>query len=95
MSLHRRNPRRDAIETDCIDLLEAAGWSCLQISVKDGPDLIASKRGSGNWLIEVKSGKKKLRPGQQAWHSRWPENLAVVRSLEELQAWLRDQAKIP
>jgi hypothetical protein len=69
MSL-RRAAKRDAVEAEIVDTLRACGWSIHYMSARNAPDLLAGKHGL-NLLIEVKSGTKKLRPGQADWHRDW------------------------
>ena len=58
------------------------------ISGKDVPDLLCSYRGA--WYVaEVKTGKAKLRPGQQAWHRAQRAPVAVLRTPEEAESWVR------
>ena len=96
MSIHRRAAKRDASEREIVEMLEACGWRVLRVSVANGPDLIVSRtaylQGTG-WLsvsgsrtiaIEVKTGKKKLKPGQAAWMESWPGEKAVLRSADEV-----------
>lgn len=83
------NRRRDALEEPCVELLEKAGWHVLRVSVKDGPDLVVSKAAWFTACLEIKSGKKKLKPGQQKWHDTWPGMTAVIHSVEEMAQWLR------
>jgi hypothetical protein len=81
--------KRDAIEPACIALLQRAGWVTLRISVEHGPDTFAAKQ-QRTVGFEWKSGKaEKLREGQVKWHAAWPGEIAVIHSLDELQAWLR------
>ena len=97
VSLHRRNAKRDANEQEIVDMLEVCGWSVLRISVPNGPDLIAAKDGacavfdgygcdrlSRTVAVEVKTGKKKLRDGQQRWFDNWPGEKAVLRCAEDV-----------
>lgn len=90
----RRAAKRDAVEADIIEALKVRGWSVLQVSVKDGPDLFAAKQvrvygreGVASWMrtvaIEVKTGKKKLRPGQEAFRRNWAGEYVVLRSAED------------
>ena len=39
----RRAAKRDASEASIVEALKKSGWSVLQVSVKDGPDLFAAK----------------------------------------------------
>jgi hypothetical protein len=53
------------------------------LSMADGPDLLIGKPGRC-LLIEVKTGKRKLRPGQSDWHARWRgPTVIVLRTVEE------------
>lgn len=62
--------------------LKRLGWSVLRLSVSDGPDLAIARAGR-TVLVEVKSGTKKLKPGQVQWHQDWPGETAVVRSVQD------------
>ncbi len=92
MALHRRAAKRDASEPEIIEALEKCGWSVLQISVTDGPDLIVAKMnydcgmclGKRTIALEVKTGKAKLKPGQKDWFDAWPGEKAVMRSAEDV-----------
>lgn len=89
MSLHRRNARRDQSEKDIVDYLRKSGWSVDYLSAKDQPDLLLGKYGV-TLLAEVKSGTKKLRPGQEKWHAAWRGGAPyVLRSVEDAAALTR------
>ena len=71
MSLFRKAAKRDASERLVIETLRQLGWSVLQVSVANGPDLFAAKtvylRDHGLNVrrcvaIECKTGTKKLKP---------------------------------
>ena len=83
----RRVPqKRDLSEKIIVDFLRQAGWSVLPISVRNGPDLVAGKHGI-NLLLECKTGKGKLRPGQVQWGIDWKGHAPyVIRTVEEAQA---------
>ena len=82
----RRAAKRDLSESAIVQYLRKAGWSVLAISVKDGPDLIVGKHGV-NVLIECKTGKGKLRPGQVKWGQDWQGDPPyVIRTVEEAEA---------
>jgi hypothetical protein len=84
MSLHRRNARRDAVELEIISTLKACGWSVQPLSAKDCPDLVIGKYRALTLLVEVKTGKKPLRPGQAKWHQEWKGNGPyVLRSVQD------------
>lgn len=76
MSLHRRNPRRDANEPEIIEALEARGAEVTQISGRGAPDLLVRFR-RGLWAFEVKTEKGKRTKEQEK--SKWP----IVRSAAE------------
>lgn len=82
----RRAAKRDTSEAPIVAFLRAAGWSVLQLSVKDGPDILCGKFGV-NVLLEVKTGKGKLRPGQVKWGQDWQGDPPyVIRTVEEAAA---------
>jgi hypothetical protein len=89
VSLHRRNPKRDASEAEVIDALRACGWTVQQISARDWFDLVAVK-GTRAVFVEVKSGKKRLRPGQQRNFDHWPGEKQVFRSADEVLSWAKE-----
>jgi Holliday junction resolvase-like predicted endonuclease len=82
--------QRDKAEPDVIDTLKRLGWSVLRVSVKNGPDLVASKAGR-TCVIEVKTGKKALRPGQQHWVATWPGEARLLRTPEDVVAMDRER----
>jgi Holliday junction resolvase len=88
----RRAAKRDAVESQIVEVLRKRGWSVLQVSVKDGPDLFAAKRMFRSKFgehvarcvaIEVKTGKAKLKPGQADFARTWQGEYVVVRSIED------------
>jgi hypothetical protein len=87
MSLFRKAAKRDAVESQIVAALRQLGWSVLQVSVKDGPDLFAAKL--VNWVprcvaIECKTGKRKLKPGQADFQANWQGEYVVCRSVEDV-----------
>lgn len=48
----------------------------------DFPDLVVGFRGQ-NYLIEVKSGKKKPTKSQELFHASWQGKIYVVHTLDE------------
>jgi Holliday junction resolvase len=87
----RRAAKRDSSEADIVSTLRQLGWSVLQVSVKDGPDLFAAKHyyPSGGWYcrtvaIECKTGKRKLKPGQAEFAKVWQGEYVVCRSVEDV-----------
>jgi Holliday junction resolvase len=90
MSLFRKAAKRDQSERLVIETLRQLGWSVLQVSVKDGPDLFAAK---ADWLdgprtvaIECKTGKRKLKPGQEDFARNWAGEYVVLRSVDDVLA---------
>ena len=65
MSLHRRNPRRDAAEPAIVDALEAIGVTVHRLSHPGLPDLLCWHRREGIVLLEVKSAHGKLTEAQR------------------------------
>jgi hypothetical protein len=84
------NRKRDASEPAVVDALEQCGWSVLRISVTNGPDLVVSRAGR-TAVVEVKTGKAKLKAGQTAWRDRWAGAVAVLRSVDDVIAWNRGE----
>ena len=88
MSLHRRAAKRDDSEREVIDTLEAGGATVQQLSGEDVPDLLVGLRGV-NFLIEVKTGNAKLKPGQAKWHEGWGgAKVEVVRNAAQARKFL-------
>lgn len=86
MSLHRRAAKRDAVEAEIVELLRKFGWSVERLSLADGPDLLLGYNGH-TFLAEVKTGRKKLRPGQADWHARWRgSQVFVMRDVKTAEA---------
>jgi hypothetical protein len=87
----RRAAKRDLIEQEIVALLRVNGWSVQPLSLKDGPDLLVGKCGRC-WLVEVKTGNKRLRPGQVEWHADWRgSKVRVLRSVADAEAFVRDE----
>jgi hypothetical protein len=85
-SMIPRQAKRDASEKSIVQTLESLGYSVLRLSVPHGPDLLAAKRGGKPELLlaECKTGKGKLRPGQQKFADRWPCKVFVFRTPEDV-----------
>jgi hypothetical protein len=66
----RRAAKRDATEPEIVTALEGIGASVRPISSEDAPDLIVGYRRETH-LVECKTGKAQLRPGQKAWQDGW------------------------
>jgi hypothetical protein len=65
MSLHRRNPKRDANEPAIVDALEAIGVTVHRLSHPGLPDLLCWHRREGFRLVEVKTATGTLTEAQQ------------------------------
>lgn len=87
MSIHRKNPRRDANEPEIIRALEQVGASVSKISATGFPDLVVGWRGE-NILMEVKDKKGKLTEDEQRWHDHWRGTVHIVRSADDALALL-------
>lgn len=84
--------RRDESEAAVIRALRAGGATVYQLSARDVPDLLVGYRGVTR-LVEVKTDRAKLRPGQAAFALRWlgappvvcrtaPQAVALLRKWE-------------
>jgi len=82
MSLHRRNPKRDANEREIIDALKQIGCTVKQLSATGLPDLLVGYRGK-NYLIEVKQSNGKLTDDQVEFHASWFGRIDVVMNVDE------------
>lgn len=83
----RRAAKRDTTEKAIVEALRACGWSVEYLSLPDGPDLLLGRAGVTH-LAEVKTGKKKLRAGQERWHQGWRgAPVFVLRSMDDVQAF--------
>lgn len=83
--IYRRFTRRDTSEKPIIAFLKAAGWSVMQVNVRDGPDLFVSKSGV-TIAVECKTGKAKQEPGQKQWMERWQGTAFVLRDVADAEA---------
>lgn len=82
MSLHRRNPRRDANEKPIVQALEAVGVKVWRISGKGQPDLLCYFQ--GRWQpLGVKMPKGDLTPDEKKGVP-WP----LVTTREEALTWV-------
>ena len=71
----------DTNQQDIVDALLKIGCSVYDASRAGGgfPDLVVGYR-QCTYLVEVKSGKRKLNPKQKEFHEDWRGNITVVRS---------------
>jgi hypothetical protein len=85
----RQHAKRDAVEAAIVQVLRQAGCSVTFLNGKDCPDLLVGMRGR-TVVLEVKTGRAKLKPGQVAWASQWQgEKPIVVRSVDDALALVR------
>ena len=81
--------RRDASEPEVIAAFRAAGATIVQHSGADEPDLFVGWLGEWH-AVEVKTGKGKLRPGQEAWsRASKGEPLQIARTAQDAMDLLR------
>lgn len=86
MSLHRRNPRRDANEPEIISALLQMGFAVDRISGAGIPDLLLSR--SGRWYVaEVKTAKGRLKPAQERFREQAQGPVPVLKSAQEAVEW--------
>jgi len=86
MSLHRRNPRRDANEPAIVDALERMGFSVSRVSGAGVPDLLVGKWPSFLRMVEIKVEKGRYTPAQVQWRQTWRGPAPItLRSLEDVQ----------
>lgn len=91
MSLNRYAAKRDASEPSIKETLEKHGWSVQPLSIKGGPDLLCGAYGTVTELVECKTGKRKLKPGQSTWHRTWRGlPVRVLRTAADAEQLARD-----
>jgi hypothetical protein len=88
VSLHRKNPRRDANEPIVLETFEKAGCAVLPVSITGGPDAIvfypSHHAHAGCWLIEIKTRLGKLTKAQKDFRLKWTgPPIHLVRSPED------------
>ena len=66
MSNIRHNPKRDANETRIVRELEQLGFKVIRINQANIPDLLVMHPRGGMVLVEVKTKRGRLSPGQEA-----------------------------
>lgn len=72
-----KNAKRDASEREIVAALVACGFAVIKLAQKHAPDLVLAKDGDVR-IAEVKSGNKKLKPGQEDWWRHWPGHPRLV-----------------
>ncbi len=87
--------RRDANHGEITCAFERCGWRVLDLSRVGGncPDLLIAKRtpkGRVTALVEVKTAKGTLSPGQSKFAALWPGNVYVCRSAEDVMGVIRE-----
>ena len=85
MSLHRRNPKRDANEAVLFRAFKAAGCAVLPISAPGAPDAVIFTPAGKGLLVECKALRGTLSEPQKRFHASWrgPE-IHVVRSIDDV-----------
>lgn len=86
----RRAAKKDTNHNIIANALRDVGYSVADTSAlgDDFPDLIVGgvDRRTGqinNWLVEVKTAKGKLKPGQEAFKDNWRGPYAVLRTVDD------------
>lgn len=83
MSVHRYAARRDANESEIIEVLEGIGASVVQLSAKGLPDLLIGWRGE-TFLAETKSQRGKLTEAQKKFIEAWQgKPILIIRSVDD------------
>ena len=80
----RRAARLDANHIEIKRAFERMGCDVIDLSKVGGsvPDLLVRVRSIDRWiLVEVKTAKGRIKPGQAAFAERWP--VTVVRTVED------------
>jgi hypothetical protein len=81
----RLKAKRDDSEKAIVERLEHLGAQVCRLSGKDIPDLLVLHRGTLH-LVEAKTGKARLKPGQATFAAVWP--VTILRDAEEATEWL-------
>ena len=81
----RRAAKRDLTEPTIVLALLQAGFSVQRVSGDHCADLVIGRNGIDRWA-EVKTGTRKLKPGQAEWAERWRgAKPLVLRTLDDAQ----------
>ena len=88
----RRRARIDRNHSEIVNALERCGCSVQSLASlgRGCVDLLVGAHGR-NFLIEVKAPKGKVTPDQIEWASGWRGQMAIVRSVEEAIAVVRQE----
>lgn len=76
----------DANQGDIVKaLLQIPGVAVIDLREvgNDCPDILIGYE-SDNFLIELKTAKGKVKPGQQRHYEEWPGQTAIARSLDDV-----------
>jgi len=92
----RKYGKPDANHKQIVDVLRKVGATVCDLKAVGAgvPDLLVGHSGR-NYLVEVKDGSKcpsksKLNELQVEWHEAWRGQAVVIKSVDELVAWLND-----
>ncbi|MDO8707009.1 MAG: hypothetical protein Q7J84_18940 [Sulfuricaulis sp.] len=82
--MSRRAARVDANQSSIVSALRKAGASVQHLHGvgQDCPDLLVGYRAQ-NYVIEIKTPKGKLKPGQALWFRDWRGQACVAHTAEE------------
>lgn len=70
MTLNRYGKKRDANEIEIVAALRKIGATVIYLSEPNAPDLLIGYKNK-TYLIEVKTPRSKLKPGQRQFFSDW------------------------
>ena len=78
--------RVDANHSEIVAAFRALGYDVLDLSRvgSNCPDILLG-RNNLNVLVEIKTEKGKLKPGQMEFYTKWKGHTAVVRSLDDVE----------
>lgn len=78
--------RTDSTQREIVDALRKLGYAVVDLSRVGGgvPDLLVAAGASDVFLVECKAPKGTLRASQEAFRRRWPGQVEVWRSAEDV-----------
>lgn len=80
--------KRDANESEIVEVLTRCGASVVRLNAKGVPDLLVGFD-DANYLVEIKARKGKLTGDQVDWHADWRGGRPVIlRSIEDAADWI-------